>query len=170
MKALETLRSRLPKLWKGGTKREVPEPRRGASESFLTDFDRTFDGLWDRFFDDPWRLPAPLGPSTRWDLTEDDDGFTLEVELPGYEPADLEVSVSRDRVSIRAQHDEEEKRSRRRSDSGFHSRRRVALDLPLPAEVDRDAASAELRHGVLRVRLAKTEQVRRRVRRVPVAA
>ena len=98
------------------------------------------------------------------ELEETDDGYLLEVELPGCRREDIDVQVDSGRLRISAQRRERQRvgllRSRTRTTG------RYLLDVALPAPVDGDAVSASLDHGVLTVAVPKTTRARRR--RIPV--
>ena len=105
-------------------------------------------------------LPTPAH------LEEDEEAFTLTVEAPGYDTKDLEVSVSPDRIVIEG---------KRVEDAGDRGGRRwshregfLHIEVPIGAAVVQAKAIAGLKNGVLTIRVPKTEESRRRVRRVPV--
>ena len=98
------------------------------------------------------------------DVEETDDGFVLEVELPGVRREDVDLEVDHGRLRLTA-----ERRERQRVGLLRHRTRttgRFSLAVTLPVPVDSDAVSASLDHGVLTVVLPKTERDRRR--RIPV--
>ncbi len=108
------------------------------------------------------RFPAPA------QLDEDDEAFTLTVEAPGYGKKDLAVSVSPDRIVIAGEHVDEAGTRRGRSWSRHEGR--LHIEVPLGARVVQAEASAGLEHGILTVRVPKTEESRRRARRVPITS
>ena len=73
-----------------------------------------FDQLWNRFLSD-WRSgglslwdDSPLfGPRVQWE--ESDKEYTVQAELPGFEPNEIDVKVSGNIVTISAEHHEESK-------------------------------------------------------------
>lgn len=96
------------------------------------------------------------------DLEETEDTFVLEVDLPGVAKRDVDVEVDGRRVTVDAHRSERERvgvlRRRTRHVGTFHH------EVWLPAEVDADQVEAQLRDGVLTVRLPKaTASARRRV-------
>jgi len=139
--------------WRRGEPRaqqeEEFEQLRGAFAGQLDrwpDFVRTVERLAD---------VVPLA-----ELEETDDGYLLEVELPGCRREDIDVQVDSGRLQISAQRRERQRvgllRSRTRTTG------RYLLDVSLPAPVDGDAVSAGLDHGVLSVTVPKTTRARRR--------
>lgn len=110
------------------------------------------------------REPArDLGPTLKpaYELNETADGFALTVYLPGVEHAGLELQADADSITVTG------RRSWKKPE-GWTSLYRESEDatyqLVLSHEniVDLDKVQAELRDGVLRVALAKTEAVKPR--------
>lgn len=92
---------------------------------------------------------------------EDHDHVYVEAELPGYEQSDLEVLVHGRRLTLQG------RRQPPQQDQGvWHRRERnygpFARSLDLPSPVDPDQVEADLRSGVLSIRLAKHSEVRPR--------
>ncbi len=108
----------------------------------------------------------PFAPSV--DLYQTDDAVILEAELPGADPERLEVLVGEDVVTLRGALREETER--REAGYVYRERRQGAFhrQLPLPAGVDIEACHAEYRDGILRLTMPKTDEARRRARRVPI--
>ena len=101
-------------------------------------------------------------------LEEDEEAFTLTLETPGFDTKDLSVSVSPGRIVVDAKRVEDEKSRHGRHWS--HREGRLHVEVPLAARVEQAEATAGLRHGVLTVRLPKTEEARRSTRQIPIAS
>lgn len=150
----------------------IPWKRKGAEaqaeerdlavrqDPFLT-FQQQMDQMFDEFTRG-WGL-APLGTaregwdlfSPRVDVTESDQEIKVSVELPGLEEKDIDVSLSRDLLTIRGEKKREEEEQRRnyyRAERSYGAFRR---SVPLPASVDADGAEAVFHKGVLTVTLPK---------------
>ena len=104
-----------------------------------------------------------LGPTRKpgYELNETADGFALTVYLPGVEHAGLELLTDAETITVigrRAWKQPEGWTSLYRESEG------VTYELELSHDniVDLDKVQAELRDGVLRVALAKTESVKPR--------
>lgn len=121
------------------------------------------DRVFDPFFD-PWRDLLPSALTSDWlapvELGEEEDAYEVVVEVPGYSAKDLDVSLAGRTLTVRAE------RNERRG--GLHREGRFYLTVPLPDEVDPDGVTAETRDGLLRVRVPKSAEARRRVRRIAV--
>jgi HSP20 family protein len=122
-----------------------------------------FDEL-ERFLDQMTRdveseLPGRGGPAV--DLRDDDDEFVLVVDLPGYEKADIEVSVDDRTVTVSADRSAaaEPDAAAERGDEHYirreRRRRGVSRRLTVPEPVDETSASARFENGVLTVHLPK---------------
>lgn len=108
-----------------------------------------------------WGLSLP-----RVNISEDDDEVTVTAELPGMEKDDFKVELVGSRLSIRG----ERRHEREKKDRHYHYSEiaygSFSRSVQLPAEVDADKAKAEYKHGVLTLRLPKTESGK--ARRIPV--
>ncbi|GJJ04433.1 hypothetical protein RugamoR64_49710 [Duganella rhizosphaerae] len=102
-----------------------------------------------------------LNQQIRVQLSEDPKAYTVLALLPGAGKGDIEVAVEGDRVRIRAKgkadHVQHEGRSLLRHERYAGHRYRM---LRLPQEVDAGQASAEFRHGVLKLVLPKAGRPR----------
>ncbi|HEV2088430.1 MAG TPA: Hsp20/alpha crystallin family protein, partial [Cryptosporangiaceae bacterium] len=99
------------------------------------------------------------GSEPQWtpfaDLTESEDAYLVEVELPGVKREDISVEVRGNELCIAGELKEKERvgwlRSRTRRVGHFEYR------TLLPRRIDSDHISAELTQGVLSVRVPKSE-------------
>jgi len=104
-----------------------------------------------------------LGPTLKpaYELNETSDGFALTVYLPGVEHSGLDLQVDAENITITG-------RRTWKQPEGWTSLYResddTAYELVLAHDnvVDLDKIQAELRDGVLRVALAKSESVKPR--------
>jgi HSP20 family protein len=135
----------------------------------LETLSRQVDELFNGFtaFDRPVatrRTEATWTPAV--ELKGNDTEFVLRAELPGIAPKDLDISVSRDAVSIsgesRFEHQTEEK-GLIRSEFRYGKFQRV---IPLPAKVQNDQAKAEFKDGVLTLTLPRLQAVKPQVVKV----
>jgi HSP20 family protein len=83
------------------------------------------------------------------DVWEDDKGFGIDVDLPGVALADIEVSVSGDKLSIKA----DRKWAKPKGWAAF--RRPFSEIVLLPENVDSGAITATCSNGVLKVSIPK---------------
>jgi len=131
------------------------------------DVDRVFDTLMPalRGFTPTPDLPTALAPPMN--LTESEDAYHLELELPGVSLDEVEVLATQDSITVRGE------RSAETTEDGSvqHVRERFVgayeRSLTLPSEIDPDAVEARLSQGVLHVSLPKAN-TGCRSRKVPV--
>lgn len=137
---------------------QPPQPPLGGIES-LEDFFKSFFR--------EFRL-EPTGHSgierrepsaARVRLTEDDKEFRLTVELPGMTEADIEVKLTDDRLILGGNREDEtrprDQHSPQRAYKSFYR------SLTLPHGIAKDDVRAELKAGVLTLRMPRTEEARK---------
>jgi HSP20 family protein len=109
--------------------------------------------------------PAPIDEAVRpWvppvDIEETEDEWILEAELPGVDKKDINVEVRESEVVISGDIKERERkgilRRRTRKTGEFEFR------ATLPGPTDPEAITADVRDGVLTVRIPKPEEARPR--------
>jgi HSP20 family protein len=96
------------------------------------------------------------------DIWEDDNNLYVEAELPGFELSDLEIYVTGgNQLSVKGERKQPELTGGtwHRQERGFGSFNRM---IELPSDVDSDKVSAEFKHGVLTITMAKSEKVKPR--------
>jgi HSP20 family protein len=94
----------------------------------------------------------------RYYITEEPDAVILECEMPGVDPAAVDLETDGQCVTVRGTWPP--------APAGVDSTRRTGafqLTVNLPAEVDPDGARARFRHGLLTVELPKAAGPRRRL-------
>lgn len=94
------------------------------------------------------------------DVYQTSDMIIIKSMIAGVHPEDLDISITRDSVTIRG-HREEEKTVK---EEDYFSRElywgSFARTIPLPAEVDVDEAEAVEKHGLLILKLPKLDKKR----------
>lgn len=160
------------KMAKEQQKAVEPAPARTRSWPALRElaFDRMLEDLFedlDRGFRWPARWRRHLEPAfadaprlAKVDVFASGDEVVVKAEIPGITKDQVDVSVTADTVTIKAEKTREEKLERgdyHRSERSFGS---VARTLDLPCEVKADQATAKLVDGVLEVRAPKSDAAR----------
>lgn len=134
---------------------------------------REMNSLFDNFFSGFEFKPFSGGVgafSPSVDVKESASDVRVTAELPGVNEKDIEVSLSKDSLTIRGEKQEEKEdrgRGYYRMERSFGSFSRT---LPLPAEVDTEKARAEFKKGVLTVTLPKTSRAIKETKKIPVKA
>lgn len=123
------------------------------------DFFRAFDMPLLTNFDWPQLSTMDTGAiSPKVDVSETDKQIRIHAELPGMTEKDVEVSLSRDAVTIsgeKKQESEENVKGWYRMERTYGSFHRT---IPLPCDVDQDKVEATFKNGVLNINLPKTAQ------------
>ncbi len=118
----------------------------------------------DRIFDEgrPWRALSLNGGEAYFpvDLYETNDEVVVKASLPGVKAEDIDISVTGQVVTIKAESREEHEE---KSPNYYRRERRAGSamrQLQLPSEVDSGKAEASFENGVLRLTLPKAEAVK----------
>lgn len=126
----------------------------------LSPLHREFDDLIGRFFGNDWlpgvntgRWVPPLESFLR------NGELVVRVDVPGIDPADLDIQVEGDRLTIRG-----ERKSRSEEDKGGRVYREVSYGafertVQLPWDVDTESIKAACKDGVLEVTMKAPEKV-----------
>ena len=106
---------------------------------------------------------SPVGAFTpALDVEEDEDGFTLHVELPGVEPEHVELSLEENVLTISGErrfYDDREADGFRRVERHFGRFHRAVR---LPDRVDADRVRATYDDGMLTIVVPKAEEAKPR--------
>jgi HSP20 family protein len=122
--------------------------------------DRLFGRLWTG-------MPLEAGEEGLWapalDVSETDEALRVQVELPGLEAKDVDVSVHDNLLTISGERKGEQEEKGRNWHRVERRYGRFERTLALPAEVDAEKVSADYQKGVLTVVLPKSpaSQVRK---------
>lgn len=125
----------------------------GNLSPFGLPFGRMLDDFWSRpLLEGADQLLAPP-----LDVEEDENAFSLSMELPGLKKEDVSLQFENGVLSVSG-----EKRSEsEKKGKNFHRMERrygsFFRSLALPSSVNMDAVDAEFKDGVLKVRIPKRE-------------
>jgi HSP20 family protein len=97
------------------------------------------------------------------DFDENEKEFIVRAEAPGFEAEDLDIQVSGNLLTIKAQ---KKRESKEKKGDGYYEERHLERVVTLPADADPDKIEATYRNGILEIHLAKTEDAQRK--RIPV--
>lgn len=134
-------------------------------ENIHSTFDRFLNNAVDRSFEEPCISRNLESWSPAVDVHEDGSEIVYTIELPGFEKKEIDISVNEGLLTIRADRNFEDKK-----ETKYHhvesSCGKFYRDFRLPDSVDETKISAELKNGVLSLRLPKREEVK--PRQIPV--
>lgn len=131
--------------------------------------DKVFDSFLSGLDADPFDAAVSMfHPNI--DIADNGKELKIAVELPGMDEKDIDVSITRDALTIRG----EKKDETEEKNASYHRMERVygffSRTIPLPVEVNVDAAKADYRKGVLTITIPKTEKALKEAKKIPVKA
>jgi HSP20 family protein len=91
------------------------------------------------------------------DMFEDGNDLVVKADLPGVSRKGLDISIENDILTIKA--DKSEETERKESSYYYHERDYGHFErcMTLPSRVDAEKVTANLKNGVLEIRMPKTE-------------
>lgn len=141
--------------------------------ALLSDMDRLFDDFrseWESAFMVPRAFAAEAIRQPLIDLTDNGKEYVVKAEIPGIKKEDLSIEVTENGIEIsgetKVEQSEEDK-----SAGYIRKERRYARfyrSLPLPDKVVADKTDAELKDGVLTVKLPKAAPPEKKTKKVQV--
>ena len=150
----------------------VPEKARHARmPTPWDDMDRMMEALFSRFRTNPLHRGWPTWDefalsmedrAPNVDVVDRDTEIVVRAELPGVDKKDVEVTMSDNSVTIKATTRSEEKEEKGDYYRCEIHRGSYARTVALPGEVDREAAKAVFKDGVLELTMPKREKARKR--------
>ena len=133
-----------------------PQSMKGELERMRKEMDR----IWNRFSQEfsTSTFEHDLNPSL--DLAETEERLVAEIELPGINPKDIDISVTSDILSVTG----EKKQRAKETGKNYHLVERVygkfSRSMRLPTTVDPDQVEASYKDGILLIILGKTETIK----------
>ena len=98
----------------------------------------------------------------RVDVTEEDDAYTLEMELPGRTENDVNIELDHDNLTISSKVSEEketkeDKKDKKKTKYILKERRysEFCRRFALPSDVDEESISANFKNGILSINMKK---------------
>ncbi|MBF0539140.1 MAG: Hsp20/alpha crystallin family protein [Nitrospirae bacterium] len=141
--------------WGFGKKR--PQGAEHPLRSIQRDMNELFGDFWGDF------EVAPFGRhwggfEPRLNVTEDDREVKVSAELPGLDEKDIDVSLTKDSLTIKG----EKKEEKEEKATGYYRVERsygtFSRTVTLPCEIDQDKVEASFKKGVLVITLPKTAE------------
>lgn len=143
---------------------------------WLSPFERMeelFEDFFRRPFGRPWfpaipRIFEEMKPSPSVDIYEEGDDIVVKSELPGMTKDDIEVNITENTITISGEKKAEEKVEKKNYYRLERSYGSFCRSFELPAEIKPDKAKASFKDGVLEVRIPKSEEAKKKVRKVTI--
>lgn len=114
------------------------------------------------------RLPEIEEVPPSMDIFTEGDDVVVKAELPGMKKEDIDVSLTKDTISISGEKKKEEKVEKKDYYSLERSYGSFKRSCSLPAEVQTEKASAKFKDGVLEIRIPKTEEAKKKEKKVMI--
>jgi len=116
-------------------------------------FQREVDRVFNQFWNELPARSAPASSSPSFHVTPVDDGWRVDVPLPGIDPKDVTLEVAGNNLTIRAEVG---------SEGPSRNAARYEQTLIIPQFLDLEKLAASHRHGMLRLTLPIKESVKPR--------
>ena len=133
------------------------------------EMDKVFDNFFRGFEMEPFgKAPGVFQPKVN--VADGEKEITVSVEIPGMDEKDIELSLTKDALTIKG----EKKEEKEEKGKNFHRMERsygsFSRTLPLPVEINTDKAVADYKKGVLTIVLPKTEKAVKETKKIPIKA
>ncbi len=156
-------------------KKEEKELIRTEPSRFLAPFEemeRWFEDVFRRRIMPTWfprlRWPEVEEVSPSFDIFEEGDDVVVKGELPGIKKEDLDVNLTDDTITISGEKKKEERTERKDYYKLERSYGSFSRSFSLPEEVQTDKAKAKFKDGVLEIRVPKTEESKKKKKKVEI--
>lgn len=161
----------LPSVW--GGRKDVPVTRRETDADPFYSLQRRMNRLFDSFFEEAGMAPFGEtfgGYSPCCDVRETDKEVIVDIELPGLDAKDIDISLSDNRLTVSG----EKKHESEKKEGGYHSIERsygsFRRTILLPGEVEPDKVNASYKKGVLTVQMPKSKADLNKTRKIEIKA
>ncbi|HIE16643.1 MAG TPA: Hsp20/alpha crystallin family protein [Dehalococcoidia bacterium] len=119
------------------------------------------DKLFEDSFVRPWRLwPTITGGGLPLDMYQTANEVVVKAALPGVKPEDVDISITGDTLTIKAEHKEEQEA---KEEDYFYKECHYGAcsrSVTIPVQVKADKAEAVFENGILTLTLPKAEEIR----------
>ena len=156
-----------------GTQLDVRREWEYPFGAFQRQMNKVFDDFFGGFDLSPWaplerRLAISFTPHV--DVSETDKEIKVSAELPGMDEKDIDVSLTRDTLTIKGEKKEEKEDKGKDYYKMERSYGTFTRSIPLPAEVDTDKVQATFKKGVLEITLPKSAKAIQETKKIPIKA
>ena len=141
--------------------------------AMLSDMDRVFDDFrsdWESLFVVPRTVQGDFIRQPLVDLTDEGDAFVVKAEVPGVKKDELSIEVTEDAIEISGE-SVSEKEEKDKEGGILRKERHYARfqrSLPFPEKIAPDQADAELKDGLLTVKVPKASPPDKKTKKVQV--
>lgn len=139
---------------------------------FISDFQEEMNRMLQDAFEDIGIIQPKSDGQMLWkpavELAEQNGNFQVKAQLPGVKKEDIDIEVSEDSITIKAesrQKEEEKGENIYRSEFRYGQFIRT---IPFPTEVQSSDAKAEYTDGVLTVTVPKTQEQKEKTKKLKI--
>ncbi|MCX7998888.1 MAG: Hsp20/alpha crystallin family protein [Leptospiraceae bacterium] len=159
--------------WGKGTEKPV------EGEKTLSPFDalhREINRVFDHFFDD-FYTPTRYGLSSlrgasgfypKFNISENEKEINLEVELPGLEEKDVEVSVDKGILTVKGEKKFQKEEKNENYHLVEHSYGSFQRSLQLPENANVNEITAKMKNGVMKITVPKDPKAETSVKKIAI--
>jgi HSP20 family protein len=119
------------------------------------------DRLFEDFFE---KGPRRLGDLSAWEpaveIADTKDAVVVKAQVPGISKDNLQVNVTDDTLTLKGEMKEEEKKEEKNYSRQEFRYGAFSRTMALPAAVQADKATAQLKDGVLEITIPKSEKAK----------
>lgn len=157
-------------------KKETKELVKTEPTKALSPFEE-MERMFEEFFRRPFSLIGPswlprlgllereeISPTV--DIFEEGGDVVVKAELPGMKKEDIDVNITDDTITISGEKKKEEKVERKNYYRMERSHGSFTRSFRMPTEVQTDKAKANFKEGVLEVRIPKTEEAKKKEKKI----
>jgi HSP20 family protein len=163
--------------------KRTPAPAKVESKALapIQEMEKRFQEMerrFDDFFSSSFSFMLPLMPQPKMhemeeispsiDVFTEGDDVVVKAELPGIKREDIHVNLTGDTITISGEKEKEEKVEKKDYHSVERSYGSFRRSFSLPAEIEPERASAKFKSGVLEIRMPKTEEAKRKEKKLTV--
>lgn len=154
-------------------RKEAPVPIEFSRNPFLSlqhEVDQAFRDFYDIFSSSNSGLSTfeQLELSPSMDVVEDENGFTVQLEMPGMDEKDIKVSFADNVLTITGEKSVSKKNENKKYISREISFGKYERSISLPSSVDVEKAKASFKKGMLWVNLPKKATPERSARDIKI--
>lgn len=101
-------------------------------------------------------------------IVDSEKEITVSVEIPGMDEKDIDLSLTKDSLTIKGEKKEEKEEKGKNYHRMERSYGSFSRTLPLPVEINTEKAEASYKQGVLTILLPKTEKAVKETKKIPI--
>jgi HSP20 family protein len=133
-------------------------PERTQSDSRMSTkslFDRIFEDTWGATIQDLYRIPAGIGIESK---KGEDGSLDVSIDVPGIQESDLIIEVIDGIITVKGE---------RKTSISTHS---IQKSFSIPEGYDTENVSAELKNGILSLKLAAKQLPSKEIKRIALTS